>query len=277
MGFETSIDAAGLERLTHVSHMLDERLNRANDPMRPYVGVSAFAHKGGLHVSAVAKDPTTYEHIAPELVGNRRQVVVSDQAGRSNILHRFEELGIEIDAKSPKLGRLMELVKEREAQGFAYDGATASFELLARRTIGTVPEFFDLTSFRVIDEQRIDARGQRVTLSEATMKVVVNDEQIMTVAEGNGPVDALANGLTKVLSGVFPALTEMRLVDYKVRILTPEAGTAAVTRVMIESEGAEGVRWATVGVSLNVIAASYDALKDAITYRLLGSHGGHGP
>ena len=277
MGFETSIDAAGLERLTHVSHMLDERLNRANDPMRPYVGVSAFAHKGGLHVSAVAKDTTTYEHIAPELVGNRRQVVVSDQAGRSNILHRFEELGIEIDAKSPKLGRLMELVKEREAQGFAYDGATASFELLARRTIGTVPEFFDLTSFRVIDEQRIDARGQRVTLSEATMKVVVNDEQIMTVAEGNGPVDALANGLTKVLSGVFPALTEMRLVDYKVRILTPEAGTAAVTRVMIESEGAEGVRWATVGVSPNVIAASYDALKDAITYRLLGSHGGHGP
>ncbi len=276
MGFETGIDAAGLERLTHVSRMLDERLNRASDPTHPYVGVSAFAHKGGLHVSAVAKDPATYEHIEPERVGNRRQIVVSDQAGRSNILHRFEELGIEIDAKSPKVGRLVELVKEREAKGFAYDGAAASFELLARRTLGAVPEFFDLTSFRVIDEQRIDARGQRVTLSEATMKVVVNDEQIMTVAEGNGPVDALANGLAKVLSGVFPALADMRLVDYKVRILTPEAGTAAVTRVMIESEDGAGARWATVGVSPNVIAASYDALKDAITYRLLDSHGGHG-
>ena len=269
MGFETAVGESGLKHLTHVSRQLDERLNRVSDASHPFVGASAFAHKGGLHVSAVAKDPATYEHIAPELVGNRRQVVISDQAGRANILHRFAELGIEIDADSPKIARLIELVKAREAEGFAYDGAAASFELLARRTLGTVPEFFELTSFRVIDEQRIDDRGERITLSEATMKVAIEGQVIMTVAEGNGPVDALANGLYKVLSGVYGVLTEMRLVDYKVRILTPEAGTAAVTRVMIESEDASGRRWSTVGVSANVIAASYDALKDAITYRLL--------
>jgi 2-isopropylmalate synthase len=268
LGFETGVSAEGLSRLTHVSRLLDERLNRQHDRTRPFVGESAFAHKGGLHVSAVSRDPRTYEHIVPETVGNRRAVVVSDQAGRSNILHRFEELGIAIDPASPKLGRLVELVKEREAEGYAYDGAEASFELLARRALGTVPEFFDLTSFRVLDDQRIDSRGERVLLSEATMKVVVGGEQIMTVAEGNGPVDALAKGLHKALSGAYAALAEMRLVDYKVRILTPEAGTEAVTRVMIESEDGTGRRWSTVGVSTNVIAASYDALHDAITYHL---------
>jgi 2-isopropylmalate synthase len=273
LGFETGISADGLARLTHVSRLLDERLNRPHDRTQPFVGESAFAHKGGLHASAVSRDPRTYEHIVPEVVGNRRAVVVSDQAGRSNILHRFEELGIEIDRASPKLDRLVELVKEREAEGYAYDGAEASFELLARRSLATVPDYFDLTSFRVLDEQRIDARGERVLLSEATMKVVVDGEQIMTVAEGNGPVDALAKALHKALSGAFTALAEMRLVDYKVRILTPEAGTEAVTRVMIESEDGTGRRWSTVGVSTNVIAASYDALHDAITYHLFHAHG----
>lgn len=269
MGYETGITEAGLRHLTHAAHLIDERLNRPQNRHQPFVGESAFAHKGGLHVSAIAKDPRTYEHVAPEAVGNRRTVVVSDQAGRSNILARFEELGIEIDAKSPKIGRLVDLVKERESQGYAYDGAAASFELLARRTLGTVPEFFDLTTFRVLDEQRINARGERITLSEATMKVVVKGEQVMTVAEGNGPVDALATGLQKALSGAYPSLAHMRLIDYKVRILTPEAGTGAVTRVMIESEDEKANRWATVGVSTNVIAASYNAMHDAITYRLL--------
>ncbi|HEX9648775.1 MAG TPA: alpha-isopropylmalate synthase regulatory domain-containing protein, partial [Alphaproteobacteria bacterium] len=193
----------------------------------------------------------------------------SDQAGRANIVHRFAELGIDIDPDSPGIGRLVKLVKEREAAGFAYDGAAASFELLARRTLGSVPDYFHLTGFRVLDEQRTDARGERVTLSEATMKVVVKGAPVMTVAEGNGPVDALAQGLKKALIGAYPVLADTRLVDYKVRILTPEAGTGAAIRVMIESEDGAGRRWATVGVSTNVIAASYDAMHDAITYRLL--------
>lgn len=269
MGYETGIGAAGLRKLTRTSRLLDDRLNRARRRGQPYVGEAAFAHKGGLHVSAVARDPRTYEHVAPEAVGNRRTVVVSDQAGRSNILARFAELGIAIDRASPQVDRLVALVKEREARGYAYDGAAASFELLARRTLGDVPDFFDLTSFRVIDERRVNARGERVTLSEATMKVAVDGQAIMVVAEGNGPVDALASGLRKALAGAYAALGDMRLVDYKVRILTPEEGTGAVTRVMIESEDGGGRRWACVGVSTNVISASYDALHDAIAYRLM--------
>lgn len=269
MGYETGVTEDGLRHLTHATRVLDERLNRAHDRHQPYVGEAAFAHKGGLHVSAIAKDPRTYEHIEPHVVGNRRMVVVSDQAGRSNILARFAELGIEIDADSPKIGRLVELVKEREAAGYAYDGAAASFELLARRTLGSVPDYFDLISFRVLDEQRTNARGEAVTLSEATLKVVVKGEQVMTVAEGNGPVDALGHGLRKALIGSYETLSDVRLIDYKVRILTPEAGTGATTRVMIESEDGGGRRWSTVGVSTNVIAASYDAMHDAITFRLM--------
>ncbi len=269
MGRETNIGPGGLKKLTAASRLLDDRLNRPRLPTRPYVGEAAFAHKGGLHVSAIARNPRTYEHIAPETVGNRRAVVVSDQAGRSNILARFQELGIAMDRASPRIDRLVTLVKEREAQGYAYDGAAASFELLARRTLGEVPEFFTLNSFRVIDERRINARGERVTLSEATMKVVVRDRAVMVVAEGNGPVDALAHGLRKALSDAYAPLADMRLVDYKVRILTPEDGTGAVTRVMIESADNAGQRWSCVGVSTNVIAASYDALHDAVTFRLL--------
>ncbi len=273
-GCETGIDSAGLTRLTRVSRLLDERLNRPPRRGRAYVGESAFAHKGGLHVSAVARDPRTYEHVPPETVGNRRTIVVSDQAGRSNILARFAELGIAIDRASPHIDRLVALVKEREARGYAYDGAAASFELLARRTLAGVPDFFELTSFRVIDERRVNARGERVTLSEATMKVTVEGRPIMVVAEGNGPVDALAHGLRKALADAYDILGDMRLVDYKVRILTPEDGTGAVTRVMIESEDGAGRRWACVGVSTNVISASWDALHDAVTFRLLHAAGG---
>jgi 2-isopropylmalate synthase len=267
MGFATGIDEAGLKRLTPLARLLDERINRVHDAAQPFVGESAFAHKGGLHVSAVAKDPKTYEHIAPEAVGNVRAIVVSDQAGRANILARFAELGIEIDPDNRAVGRILEHIKDRESKGYSYDGADASFELLARRQLGAVPDYFTLTSFRVIDEQRHDG-GAAVTLSEATMKVAVGGEMIMTVAEGNGPVDALANGLHKALASVYGELEDMRLVDYKVRILTPEAGTGAAVRVMIESADRSGRRWTTVGVSSNVIAASYEALRDAITYRL---------
>jgi 2-isopropylmalate synthase len=271
LGYRTGVDAAGMKRLTHVSRLLDERLNRAPDRHAPYVGESAFAHKGGLHVSAVEKDPRSYEHIDPETVGNRRHVVVSDQAGRANLLARLREFGIAVDADHPKLGALLDEVKAREFSGYAYDGAEASFELLARRTLGTVPEYFRLQSFRVLDERRWNARGELVTLSEATIKVHVGGKQVMTVAEGNGPVNALDAALRQALSETFPELDRIHLTDYKVRILTPQHGTGAVTRVMIETQEEGGDTWSTVGVSTNVIDASFNALHDSLTYMLFRS------
>ncbi len=268
MGFGTGLSDDDLSHLTHVSRLLDERLNRAPARNAAYVGLSAFAHKGGLHVSAVEKDPTTYEHVDPAAVGNERHIVVSDQSGRSNILARFREIGLEIDPGHPKVPHLLELVKEREFQGYAYDGAEASFELLARRTLEGLPEYYSLQSFRVLDERRWNARGDLVTLSEATVKVDVGAEHHMAVAEGNGPVNALDNALGKVLRPSYPELEDMHLVDYKVRILTPGDGTGAITRVMIESADGEDRRWSCVGLSTNIIDASYNALQDSITYKL---------
>jgi 2-isopropylmalate synthase len=269
MGYETGIDASDLTMLTHVSRALDERLNRAPDRQAPYVGEAAFTHKGGLHVSAVERDPRCYEHIVPELVGNRRHIVVSDQAGRSNILARFREIGIDVDPADPKVGLLIEEVKLREFNGYAYDGAEASFELLARRLLEGLPEFFRLQSFRVIDERCWNARNELVTMSEATIKAEIRGQTLMSVAEGNGPVSALDAALRKVLTPVYPQLADLRLVDYKVRILDPQAGTAAATRVMIESSDGHGERWSTVGLSTNIIDASYNALHDSILYKLL--------
>ena len=265
--YEVGVDAPRLAQLTSVSRLLDERLNRPADPAAAYVGARAFAHKGGLHVSAVAKDPRTYEHIEPGLVGNERHIVVSDQAGRSNILARFSEIGLEVDADDPKVAALVEEVKAREFQGFAYDGAEASFELLARRALGQVPDSFELQRFRVMDDRRWNARGELVTESEATVTLEVAGRQMMTVSNGNGPVDALDKALRKALLPTYPQLESMRLTDYKVRILTPQAGTEAVTRVMIESAGRNG-RWTTVGVSTNVIDASCKALIDSIFWKL---------
>ncbi len=269
MGYDTGIGTDGLAQLTHVSRLLDERLNRAPSRNAAYVGASAFAHKGGVHVSAVEKDPATYEHVDPARVGNRRHIVVSDQSGRSNILARFRDIGLEIDAANGKVPRLLDEVKRREFEGYAYDGAEASFELLARRTLGEVPEYFRLDSFRVIDERRWSARGELITLSEATVKLDMANQRHMAVAEGNGPVNALDNALRKVLLPIYPELGDMRLIDYKVRILTPNAGTGAMTRVMIESGDGRDGGWTTVGVSTNVIDASYNALNDSITYKLL--------
>jgi 2-isopropylmalate synthase len=268
MGLDTGVSPKNLTKLSHISRALDERLNRPPDRGAPYVGESAFAHKGGLHVSAVEKDPRSYEHVEPELVGNRRHVVVSDQSGRANILAMFRDVGIEIAADDPKVAKLVEEVKKREFDGYAYDGAEASFELLARRALETVPEYFRLNSFRVIDERRWNAKGELITLSEATIKAVMGGEQYMIVGEGNGPVDALDSALRQVLLPVYPQLADVRLVDYKVRILTPSEATGAVTRVMIESADASGHRWSTVGVSTNIIDASYNALRDAIVYKL---------
>ncbi|MBY0429562.1 MAG: citramalate synthase [Rhodospirillales bacterium] len=270
MGFETGVTMNDLTRLTHVSRLLDDRLNRPPGRNAPFVGVAAFAHKGGLHVSAVEKDPRCYEHVVPELVGNRRHIVVSDQAGRSNILARLREIGIDIEVSDPKIARLLDEVKHNEHLGLSYDNASASFELLARRALEGLPDYFQLESFRVLDERRFNALGKEVTpLSEAIVKVKVRGEVHMTVAEGSGPVGALDNALRKVLGRVYPSIANVRLVDYKVRILTPEAGTAAVTRVMIESQDEHGESWTTVGVSENVISASFDALKDALIFKLL--------
>lgn len=268
MHYDTGISPENLHKLTHLSRMLDERLNRPPDRSAPYVGESAFAHKGGLHVSAVEKDPRTYEHIVPEQVGNRRHIVVSDQSGRANILARFREIGLDINPRGKNVARLVEIVKKQEFEGYAYDGAEASFELLARRTLGTVPDYFRCTSFRVIDERRWNVRNDLITLSEATVKLDVKDQSYMAVAEGNGPVNALDAALRKLLIPLYPDLEGLRLVDYKVRILTPSAGTRAVTRVMIESADSEGHHWSTVGVSTNIIDASYNALRDSLVYKL---------
>jgi len=269
MGYTTGTTANDLTRLTHVSRLLDERLNRFPERNAAYVGESAFSHKGGLHVSAVEKDPRCYEHIVPDLVGNRRHIVVSDQAGRSNILARLREIGLDISPDDPKISGLVDMVKEREYDGYAYDGAEASFELLARRALGEVPNYFRLDSFRVFDERRWNAQGDLVTLSEATVKLEVSGQRTMAVAEGNGPVNALDAALRKVLIPAYPQLANLRLIDYKVRILTPNQGTGAMTRVMIESTDGHTEHWSTVGVSTNVIDASFNALNDSITYLLL--------
>ena len=268
MGFETGVTEERMAQLTRVSRLLDEHLNRAPDRSAPYVGESAFAHKGGVHASAVEKDPATYEHMEPETIGNHRHIVVSDQSGRANLMARFRDIGIDIDPKDDEVARLVETVKEREHDGYAYDGAEASFELLARRALGTVPDYFHCTSFRVLDERRWNAKGELVTISEATVKLDVGDEHHMSVAEGNGPVNALDDALRKVLTSIYPQLEDLKLVDYKVRILTPGAGTGAVTRVMIESADKDGAHWSTVGVSANIIDASYNALRDSIIYKL---------
>lgn len=274
MGFETGVTQEGLKHLTKTSRFLDDRLNKPHNPFAPYVGSSAFAHKGGLHVSAVAKDPSCYEHVDPDLVGNQRAILVSDQAGRSNILARLKEIGYDISNHGREdIDRLIEEVKKRESEGYAYDSADASFELLARRTLGEVPVYFKLMLFRTINERRRDSHGHISTSTEATITVKVKGEELITAAHGNGPVNALDNALRKALSSKYPALRDIRLVDYKVRIVNSGAATEAVTRVLIESADSEGHRWITIGVSGNIIDASYNALRDSITYKLLKEGG----
>jgi 2-isopropylmalate synthase len=264
--FEVGVSREQLAQLTATSRLLDEILNRAPNRHAAYVGPSAFAHKGGLHSSAVQKDPKTYEHVPPETVGNARKILVSDQAGRSNLLARLQQVGIDLDAKDERLSRLLENVKQREFLGYAYDGAEASFELLARRALGQVPDYFAVESFRVIVERRHNAMGELTTVSEAIVKVRVGGETFHNVGTGNGPVNALDEALRKDLGKYSSYLSDLRLVDYKVRILT--SGTEAVTRVMVESADGEGHRWSTVGVSPNIVDASFEALADSICYRL---------
>lgn len=259
--YETGISHENLARITSISRLLDEILNRAPDRYAPYVGTSAFVHKGGLHSSAVLKDPTTYEHVRPESVGNERIIPVSDQAGRSNVMARLAEAGIEIDARDPRVARLLETIKQRAAAGYAYDGAEASFELLARRALGDVPDYFQVNSYRVSVSR---ANGR--TVSEGQVDLTVAGQAINNQGVGNGPVNALDAALRADLGKFAPFIADLRLVDYKVRILT--TGTEAVTRVMVESADGKGNRWSTVGVSENVVDASFEALTDSVTYKL---------
>ncbi len=268
--FETGVTPDRLRTLTHASRVLDEMLNRSPNRHAPYVGESAFATKAGIHASAIMKDPETYEHVAPESVGNERRLLVSQQAGKSNIIAALERVGMRIDKDDPRISALYDEVKAKEAQGYAYEAAEASFELLARRAFGEVPRYFSVDSFRVMVERRHNAVGELVTVSEATVKVFVNGDQepVWSVGEGNGPVNALDRALRKDLGRYQRHLQGVELVDYKVRILT--GGTEAVTRVLVESlDTSSGQRWFTVGVSTNIIDASFEALLDSINYKLV--------
>jgi 2-isopropylmalate synthase len=267
--FDIGISDDKLKSLAQVSHKLDEMLNRAPNRHAPYVGESAFATKAGIHASAIMKDPATYEHVPPDTVGNKRKLLVSDQAGKSNVMAELDRIGIKADKDDPRITRLLDEVKEREAIGYAYEAADASFELLARRILGKVPDYFDVTQFDVNVEQRINALGQRVSVSMAVVKVKVGDDTMISAAEGNGPVNALDVALRKDLGKYQKYIERLELTDYRVRILN--AGTEAVTRVLIESQDENGERWTTIGVSPNIIDASFQALMDSIVYKLLKS------
>jgi 2-isopropylmalate synthase len=266
---ETGVSDARLASLMKVSRTLDDMLNRAPHRHAPYVGESAFVTKAGIHASAMMKDPQSYEHVLPDAVGNRRKVLVSDQAGRSNVIAELDRAGIPYEKSDPKLTRLVDELKEREAQGFAYESANASFDLLARRTLGKVPEYFRVEQFDVNVEQRYNANGQRVTVALAVVKVDVAGERLISAAEGNGPVNALDVALRKDLGKYQKYIEGLKLIDYRVRILN--GGTEAVTRVLIESEDETGEHWTTVGVSPNIIDASFQALMDSVTYKLVKS------
>lgn len=264
--YAIGVDDTRLGELTKASRQLDEILNRSPNRHAPFVGASAFATKAGIHASAVLKEPETYEHVRPETVGNRRRVLVSDQAGKSNLISELERIGVAIDKADPRLGRVLSEVKDKEAQGYAYEGADASFFLLAKRVMGQVPNYFEVERFKVNVERRYNAVGELATFSEAIVKVKIGGQSRMSVAEGNGPVNALDKALRKDLGRYQEFIKALKLVDYKVRIF--QGGTDAVTRVLIDSaDGAE--RWTTVGVSANIIDASFQALVDSITYKLV--------
>lgn len=253
-----------MTKLVEISRYIDEMANLRSWSHRPYVGKSAFAHKGGVHVSAIQRNPETYEHIKPELVGNRQRVLVSDLSGRSNILYKAQEANIDIDSKDPAVQEILDTLKKLENQGFQFEGAEASFELLMKKALGKRKKFFDLKGFRVIIEKREEGMEP---ISEATIMLTANGDKEHTAAEGNGPVNALDNALRKALEKFYPELKDMVLSDYKVRILDEWKGTEALTRVLIESRDADS-RWGTVGVSANIIEASWQALVDSIEWKL---------
>jgi 2-isopropylmalate synthase len=259
------ISANQLKRLRDVSRFVNEIANLRHFKRQPFVGDSAFAHKAGIHVSAIRKKPETYEHMRPEVIGNSQRVLISDLAGKSNILRKAEEFGITIDPNSPQVHDIITTLKKLENEGFQFEGAEASFELLMKKSLGLHKRFFDLIGFRTINEKRKE--GEK-PISEATIMIKVGGHTEHTAATGNGPVNAIDNALRKALEKFYPALKKVKLHDYKVRVLTAGKGTSAKVRVLIES-GDDSQRWGTVGVSENIIEASYQALVDSIEYKLL--------
>ncbi|MBN9886364.1 citramalate synthase [Salipiger abyssi] len=272
--YDIGVSGEALEGLTQTSRMLDEVLNRVPMRQAPYVGSSAFAHKAGLHASAILKDPTTYEHIDPGAVGNRRVIPMSNQAGQSNLRRRLAEAGFEVEKGDPALPRILETIKAREAEGYTYDTAQASFELLAREELGRLPEFFEVKRYRVTIERRKNKYDKMVSLSEAVVVVKVDGVKKLSVSDSldtdghdRGPVNALSKALAKDLGPYQAVIDDMRLVDFKVRIT--QGGTEAVTRVIIDSQDGAGRRWQTVGVSANIVDASFEALLDAVRWKLI--------
>lgn len=253
-----------LKKLRALSRFVYELANLSPNKHQAYVGNSAFAHKGGVHVSAIQRHPETYEHMRPEVVGNTTRVLVSDLSGRSNILAKAEEFNINMDSKDPVTLEILDNIKEMENRGYQFEGAEASFELLMKRALGTHRKFFSVIGFRVIDEKRHE---DQKPFSEATIMIKVGGKVEHTAAEGNGPVNALDNALRKALEKFYPKLKEVKLMDYKVRVLPAGQGTASSIRVLIESGDKES-RWGTVGVSENIIDASYQALIDSVEYKL---------
>ncbi len=272
--FDIGVSKDALKTLTRTSRLLDDILNRVPSRQAPYVGSAAFAHKAGLHASAILKDPSTYEHIDPSDVGNARIIPMSNQAGQSNLIKRLRDAGISVEKGDPALGRILDVIKSREAEGYSYDTAQASFEILARRELGQMPDFFEVKRYRVTVERRKNKYNKMVSLSEAVVVVKVGDEKRLSVSESmdetgsdRGPVNALAKALAKDLGQYQEMIADMRLVDFKVRIT--QGGTEAVTRVVIDSEDAQGRRWATVGVSPNIVDASFEALIEAMQWKIL--------
>jgi 2-isopropylmalate synthase len=272
--YETGITLDALTGLTKISRTLDDILNRVPMRQAPYVGSSAFAHKAGLHASAILKDPTTYEHIDPATVGNARIIPMSNQAGQSNLIRRLAEAGLTVEKGHPALGTILEEIKAREAEGYSYDTAQASFELLARRALGQLPSFFEVKRYKVTVERRKNKYNKMVSLSEAVVVVKIGDQKMLSVSESmdetgadRGPVNALSKALAKDLGPYQSYIDDIKLVDFKVRIT--QGGTEAVTRVTIDSQDSSGRRWSTVGVSPNIVDASFEALLDAVTWKLV--------
>lgn len=263
LGFNC-LDSSQLAKLTETSRVISEIANLAPDDHAPFVGLSAFAHKGGIHVSAVEKNPLTYEHIKPESIGNQRRIVISDQSGLSNILVKARSFGIELDKQDPNCRKILQKLKDLESQGYQFEAAEASFELLMRQALGKRPEYFTIKGFQI----HCDNRHEDVSHASANVKVAINGQDILEVAEGNGPVSALDAALRKALLKVYPSIANFHLTDYKVRILDSRSGTSAKTRVLVESSNGYQ-RWTTVGVSGNILDASYQAVVEGLEYGLM--------
>jgi 2-isopropylmalate synthase len=265
MGYEC-VSAESLRDLTKLSAFVDETANVSPNPKAAYVGRNAFTHKAGLHADAISKAPTAYDHIEPEIVGNTRRLLVSEQSGGATIAQKAADLGYALDKRSPEAKSVLAQVTLRESEGYSFEGAEASFELLLKKATGRYRKLFELVGFRVLTERRAN---DPEPITEATLRLRVGDEDLLTVAEGDGPVHALDGALRRALLQAYPELSDIRLTDFKVRVVTTGEGTAAKVRAIVESTGANGDTWSTVGVSTNIIEASWQALVDAVEYGLL--------